>query len=313
MSKEGGVYSIPCKVNGLPLKFIFDTGASDVTISLTEAIFMLKNGYLDKDDIGDKVYFGLANGNIARGTKLNLKEIEFAGFKLMNVQASIINELNAPLLLGQSAIEKLGQIQLNGNELTILNGGKEKFDFSNSKVDVKQKENTLDTDLDNWKETNLVSGNVSLCENIISQYDYDIDNELLVNVGSNTDVVIKLMKKEANKEICIRVVYIRSKDSYSIKNIPTGLYFLKIAYGNDYRQKVEGKKCILKFMKKAMYEKRTDEFEFYIKRLPDEKRGDYIYKHWENPSYSLSLDVIQSLDEEENFKSNEISESEFNK
>ena len=45
MSKEGGVYTVPCKVNGLPLKFIFDTGASDVSISLTEAIFMLKNGY----------------------------------------------------------------------------------------------------------------------------------------------------------------------------------------------------------------------------------------------------------------------------
>jgi hypothetical protein len=30
MNKEGGVYVVPCKVNGLPLKFIFDTGASDV-------------------------------------------------------------------------------------------------------------------------------------------------------------------------------------------------------------------------------------------------------------------------------------------
>ena len=46
MEKSGGIYLIPCKVNGLPLKFIFDTGASDVSISLTEALFMLKNGNL---------------------------------------------------------------------------------------------------------------------------------------------------------------------------------------------------------------------------------------------------------------------------
>ena len=52
MIKEGGVYSVPCKINGLPLKFVFDTGASDVSISLTEASFMLKNGFISKEDIG---------------------------------------------------------------------------------------------------------------------------------------------------------------------------------------------------------------------------------------------------------------------
>jgi predicted aspartyl protease len=51
MEKEGGVYTIPCKVNGLQLKFIFDTGASDVSLSLTEALFMFKNGYLSEKDI----------------------------------------------------------------------------------------------------------------------------------------------------------------------------------------------------------------------------------------------------------------------
>ena len=33
----GGTYEIPCSVNGLPLKMIFDTGASDVPISSVEA------------------------------------------------------------------------------------------------------------------------------------------------------------------------------------------------------------------------------------------------------------------------------------
>ena len=51
MKREGGVSIIPCKVNGLNLNFIFDTGASNVSISLTEASFMLKNGYLEEGDI----------------------------------------------------------------------------------------------------------------------------------------------------------------------------------------------------------------------------------------------------------------------
>jgi len=46
-----GVYEVPCTINELPLKFIFDTGASTVTISSVEASFMLKNGYLKEADI----------------------------------------------------------------------------------------------------------------------------------------------------------------------------------------------------------------------------------------------------------------------
>ncbi len=111
MQKEGGVYTVPCKVNGLQLKFIFDTGASNVTISLTEAMFMLKNNYLDKDDIYGSSYAQLANGDITENTEILLKEIEIADLKLYNVRASIVHELSAPLLLGQTAIAKLGKIQ----------------------------------------------------------------------------------------------------------------------------------------------------------------------------------------------------------
>ena len=38
MQEENGVYKIPCEVNGLRMNFIFDTGASNVCISLREAI-----------------------------------------------------------------------------------------------------------------------------------------------------------------------------------------------------------------------------------------------------------------------------------
>ena len=37
-----GVYEVPCTINRLELKFIFDTGASDVTISSVEASFITK-------------------------------------------------------------------------------------------------------------------------------------------------------------------------------------------------------------------------------------------------------------------------------
>lgn len=121
MQNDGGVYTTPCIVNGLKLRFIFDTGASNVSLSLSEAIFMLKNGYLEEKDIHGSSYTQIANGDIIENTTVNLREIEIGGIKIYNVEAVIIHELSAPLLLGQSAIQKLGIIQIDDNQLVIMN------------------------------------------------------------------------------------------------------------------------------------------------------------------------------------------------
>lgn len=131
MKRQGGVSIIPCKVNGLDLELIFDTGASDVSISLTEAASMLDNGKLTKSDIIGTSNYQNANGDITEGIVINIKEIEIAGLKMTNIKASVVKNLDAPLLLGQTAISKLGKIQLdlNNNTLTILNG-KGSYDYS---------------------------------------------------------------------------------------------------------------------------------------------------------------------------------------
>lgn len=120
MTKENGVFTMPCTVNGLKLKFIFDTGASKVCISLSEAYFMLKNGLLNESDIYGSSYSQIANGNIVENSTVKLREIEISGVKLNNVEAVIIHELSAPLLLGQSALQKFGRIQIDGDELILL-------------------------------------------------------------------------------------------------------------------------------------------------------------------------------------------------
>lgn len=121
MENSGGVYRIPCIVNGLGLKFIFDTGASDVSISMTEAVFMLKNGYLSKGDFLGLEYYQIANGEIQEGTKVNLKYLEIGGQKIYNIRASIIHSSNAPLLLGQSALRRFGNfyIDYSTNKLSL--------------------------------------------------------------------------------------------------------------------------------------------------------------------------------------------------
>jgi clan AA aspartic protease (TIGR02281 family) len=122
MKKEGGIYTVPCKVNDLNLRFVFDTGASSVCISLSEAVFMFKNGYLDSSDIVGSSSSTIADGSLVENTRIILREIEVGGLKLYNVNAVVMHNLEAPLLLGQSAIQKLGTVQVQGDELIILNG-----------------------------------------------------------------------------------------------------------------------------------------------------------------------------------------------
>ncbi len=71
---------------------------------MTEATFMFKNDYLSKDDILGTSNYLDANGNITEGVNILLREVEIGGMKLYNVKASVVNNMKAPLLLGQSAI-----------------------------------------------------------------------------------------------------------------------------------------------------------------------------------------------------------------
>ena len=155
-----------------------------------------------------------------------------------------------------------------------------------------------------WNKKHYESGETPECENVDPQYDFKLDNYLKVNVGSHTDVVIKLMKKQYGNDICTRIIFIRSNETYYLKNIPEGTYYLKIAYGSDWRQKIVDQQCYGKFMKNAQYEIGKDILDFNVVHLNDR---DQI------PYFELSLDVIVSRGEKSTFKSNDISEAEFNK
>ena len=121
-SKElkSGVYEIPCIVNDLPLNFIFDTGASDITISSIEAAFMLKNNYLTEYDFKDRRNYRTASGDIVEGTKVKLKTIKIGDLELNNIEAAVVHKQNAPLLFGQSALGKFVKITIDNSNNEII-------------------------------------------------------------------------------------------------------------------------------------------------------------------------------------------------
>lgn len=161
-----------------------------------------------------------------------------------------------------------------------------------------------------WEKQYANTGDNPDCENISPTYDYELDNKLLIRVGNNADVVVKLMNYYDN---CIRIAYIKSGDTYAIKNIPEGFYYLKIAYGKDFRKYTQDGKCIVKFMVDATYKRGSEKLDFYKIKGPNTYEGNYEVEHWQVPSYQLELNTTFTKGSFNTFKSNKITETDFNK
>lgn len=119
MSEYGGVYEIPIKINGTEMDIIFDTGASSISISETELYFLIKQGKISKEDFLGKAKFTDATGNVSEGTRINLKSVKIGNREVYNVEASVVPNMTAPLLLGQTALRKFGNFSINYQTNTI--------------------------------------------------------------------------------------------------------------------------------------------------------------------------------------------------
>lgn len=113
MRKDNGVFYVPIKLNGTDMDVIFDTGASDIVISSIEASFMLRQGKLTEEDILGETNFQIADGSVSSGLKINLKNVQIGNHCLNNVEATVVDNIDAPLLLGQSALERFGSLRID--------------------------------------------------------------------------------------------------------------------------------------------------------------------------------------------------------
>lgn len=119
LTKHNGVYTIPCSINGIKRSLVFDTGASTVTISMQFAELLYRSGKLSDSDIKGYGKSQTATGHIVDNMAIVLRDIEISGLHLKKVDAVVIEGQNVPLLLGLSAIQKLGKVTLQVNKLII--------------------------------------------------------------------------------------------------------------------------------------------------------------------------------------------------
>ena len=80
---------------------------------------MLRQGQITQDDIVGQQQFQDATGGISVGTIIRLRTVEIGGILLKNVEANVVDNIQAPLLLGQTALCKFGKVTIDYNNNTI--------------------------------------------------------------------------------------------------------------------------------------------------------------------------------------------------
>jgi aspartyl protease family protein len=119
MNKVHGVFEVPVTINGVNMSFIFDTGASIVSISQKEASLLMERGSLTEEDVLGMANFTDANGDVSEGTIVRLRSMQLCGRELQDVEASVVPNQIAPLLLGQTALGYFGEITIDNHQETI--------------------------------------------------------------------------------------------------------------------------------------------------------------------------------------------------
>ena len=110
---SSGQFHLEASVNGTPVEFLVDTGADVVALTEQEAL----NLGLNVSEGDFQPVMKTASG-VGYGAQIKLDELEVAGERLRDVDAVVVKGL-AVNLLGQSALRKLGSVQLKGDSMII--------------------------------------------------------------------------------------------------------------------------------------------------------------------------------------------------
>lgn len=113
------IFYIVAEVNGVPIRFLLDTGCSDIQITSAEFYYLKHMGLVCDSDLVDSVKCSYANGIEAICPSLNIRTLKIGDVEINDVDCVIQEDVNAPLLLGQSILNKVGNVFIDFKEKTV--------------------------------------------------------------------------------------------------------------------------------------------------------------------------------------------------
>lgn len=121
MVTENGIWKVPVQINGIiSLKFVIDSGASEVQISKDVFLTLIRAEAVQEKDFLPGKTFVLADGREVRSNRFIVRSLKVGDATFSNIEA-VVGELTAPLLLGQSFLSKVSEWKIdNKNKKLIL-------------------------------------------------------------------------------------------------------------------------------------------------------------------------------------------------
>lgn len=111
---DDGHFYLDTKINGESIRFMIDTGASDITLNSADA----KKLGIDPKNLKFTKAYQTANGT-SWGALVTLDEIEVAGVKFRNVGASVNGSKMGTSLLGMSFLRQFKKYEFYRDRLVL--------------------------------------------------------------------------------------------------------------------------------------------------------------------------------------------------
>jgi len=122
LERQGGTLVAPVLINNaITLKFVVDSGASDVNIPADVVLTLMRADTIDESDfLGTKAY-QLADGSTVPSQTFRIRVLNVGGLEIDNVTASI-GDVKGTLLLGQSFLSRFRSWSIdNQRQVLVLN------------------------------------------------------------------------------------------------------------------------------------------------------------------------------------------------
>ncbi len=111
---RGGDFLVIGSANETPVKFLVDTGASDIVLSPSDA----ERAGIDIARLKFDRTFETANGE-GRGAAFTLDELQIGNMKLFNVPVSVNRATMQTSLLGMAFLSRMKSFEFRGRKLTL--------------------------------------------------------------------------------------------------------------------------------------------------------------------------------------------------
>jgi aspartyl protease family protein len=111
---NGGHFEATLMVNGVPVDFLVDTGASDVVLSLADAV----SAGIDTTRLQFTGIAETANGRV-RTARARLETLDLGGYVARDIAVSVNEGPMDGSLLGMAYLNRFGRIEITGDRMVL--------------------------------------------------------------------------------------------------------------------------------------------------------------------------------------------------